>query len=320
MPGARPAEMRGQPMPGPSVGPKGHGPRALAARHTITLPVPCPAGYSKMPAIRRCWPSSSMTCRPVWSDMPPGQRMTRGHLDRLGHVLAFKHVEPQQRAAGVQDRALGDLELAVAYPDRSGLCFRREFTRPHRARDGPRSGPLGCRVPGGSCERHRSDDTNWSAHIRVCLRTFPWGRTIRAPSPSARRMPLIHTGDSTHHHDQVMTPISFSTTSVISAIPEIEPQRSMGRRAVRGRGSIPVLDILPGYGAGLELCYGRRSPPWAGSRRRFLSGDSSMTSTPGGSAKCSRTGRPSLVSKGGAARRGMCCATTRGGGAGAQAA
>jgi hypothetical protein len=60
--------------------------------------------------------------------MPPGQRMAGGHLDRLGHVLALKHVEPQQRPAGVQDRALGDLELAVAYPDRSGLCFRREFT------------------------------------------------------------------------------------------------------------------------------------------------------------------------------------------------
>lgn len=54
--------------------------------------------------------------------------MTGGHLDRLGHVLALKHVEPQQRPAGAQDRALGDLELAVAYPDRSGLCFRREFT------------------------------------------------------------------------------------------------------------------------------------------------------------------------------------------------
>ncbi len=57
-----------------------------------------------------------------------------------------------------------------------------------------------------------------------------------------------------------------------------------------------------------------------GSRRRFLSGGSSMTSTPGGSAKCSRTGRPSLVSKGGVARRGACCARTPGGGAGAQAA
>ena len=54
--------------------------------------------------------------------------MTGGYLDRLGHVLAFKHVEPQQRPAGVQGRALGDLELAVAYPDRSGLCFRRQFT------------------------------------------------------------------------------------------------------------------------------------------------------------------------------------------------
>jgi hypothetical protein len=97
-------------------------------------------------------------------------------------------------------------------------------------------------------------------------------------------MPLIHTGDSTHHHDQVMTPISFSTTSVISAIPEIEPQRSMGRRAVRGRGSIRVLNTLPGYGAGLELCYGRRSPPWAGAARengKFLlrCGDAKISAT-----------------------------------------
>lgn len=54
--------------------------------------------------------------------------MTGGYLDRLGRVLALKHVEPQHRPAGVQDRALGDLEPAVAYPGRSGLCFRREFT------------------------------------------------------------------------------------------------------------------------------------------------------------------------------------------------
>ena len=32
-------------------------------------------------------------------------------------------------------------------------------------------------------------------------------------------MPLIQNGDSTHHHhDQVMTPISFRTTNVTSAI------------------------------------------------------------------------------------------------------
>jgi hypothetical protein len=54
-------------MRGPSVGAKGHGVRALAARQTITLPVTRPAGHSRMPAIRRCWPPSSMTCRPVWS-------------------------------------------------------------------------------------------------------------------------------------------------------------------------------------------------------------------------------------------------------------
>ena len=66
-----------------------------------------------------------------------------------------------------------------------------------------------------------------------------------------------------------------------------------------------------------------RSHPWISPEvpvRGFLSGGSSMTSTPGGSAKYSRTGRPSLVSKGGVARRGACCARTPGGGAGAQAA
>ena len=38
-----------------------------------------------------------------------------------------------------------------------------------------------------------------------------------------------------------------------------------------------------------------------GSRRRSQSGGSSMTSAPGGSARCSRTGRPSLASQGVAA-------------------
>jgi hypothetical protein len=41
-----------------------------------------------------------------------------------------------------------------------------------------------------------------------------------------------------------------------------------------------------------------------GSPRKFRSGDSSMTSTAGGSVKCSRRGRPSVVSKGVAARGG----------------
>jgi hypothetical protein len=35
---------------------------------------------------------------------------------------------------------------------------------------------------------------------------------------SASRAPLIQTGDSTHHHDQLITPVSLSTISAIAPV------------------------------------------------------------------------------------------------------
>jgi hypothetical protein len=36
-------------------------------------------------------------------------------------------------------------------------------------------------------------------------------------------MPLIQIGDTTHHHDQSITPVSLSTINVTSVMPEIGP-------------------------------------------------------------------------------------------------
>ena len=64
--------------------------------------------------------------------------------------------------------------------------------------------------------------------------------------------------------------------------------------APAGSTASPTLRPTPGSRS-------RRPGHIHGSRRRSPSGDSSMTSAPGGSAKCSPTGRPSPVSEGVAA-------------------
>ncbi len=69
-------------------------------------------------------------------------------------------------------------------------------------------------------------------------------------------MPPIHVGDSTHHHDQVMTPVSLSAISVITAIWKAEAGTESLRHRTLGRcRSIRMSGTLPAYGAGGEQCY-----------------------------------------------------------------
>ena len=73
-------------------------------------------------------------------------------------------------------------------------------------------------------------------------------------------MPLIHNGDRTHHHDQVITPVSLSTISVITAIWTAEAGTNSLRHRILGRcRSIRISDTLPAYGAGIEERYGGMS-------------------------------------------------------------
>jgi hypothetical protein len=69
-------------------------------------------------------------------------------------------------------------------------------------------------------------------------------------------MPLIHIGDRTHHHDQVMMPVSLSAMNVISAIQPMSPGILRCRAFRVGSFTRIMLNTLPGYGAGLELRYG----------------------------------------------------------------
>ncbi len=73
-------------------------------------------------------------------------------------------------------------------------------------------------------------------------------------------MPLIHTGDSTHPHDQVMTPVNLSTTNVISAIWETALGTDSLLHCTLGRcGPIGMPDTPPAYGTGVGQCYGGKS-------------------------------------------------------------
>jgi hypothetical protein len=73
-------------------------------------------------------------------------------------------------------------------------------------------------------------------------------------------MPMIHNGDRTHHHDQVITPVSLSTISVITAIWTAAAGTDSLRHRTLGRGrSIRISDTLPAYGAGIEERYGGMS-------------------------------------------------------------
>jgi hypothetical protein len=71
---------------------------------------------------------------------------------------------------------------------------------------------------------------------------------------------MIHNGDRTHHHDQVITPVSLSTISVITAIWTAAAGTDSLRHRTLGRGrSIRISDTLPAYGAGIEERYGGMS-------------------------------------------------------------
>ena len=68
-------------------------------------------------------------------------------------------------------------------------------------------------------------------------------------------MPLIHIGDSTHHHDQVITPVSLSTMGVNATIGDSTSWVVFQHRAAVDCGRFTrMLNTLPGYGAGLAVC------------------------------------------------------------------
>lgn len=73
-------------------------------------------------------------------------------------------------------------------------------------------------------------------------------------------MPLTHIGDSTHHHDQLMTPVSLSTMGVITTIGGSTPWAMFQHRSAVDCGRfIRMLNTLPGYGAGrAAAAHGRR--------------------------------------------------------------
>jgi hypothetical protein len=67
-------------------------------------------------------------------------------------------------------------------------------------------------------------------------------------------MPPIHIGDSTHHHDQAMTPVSLSTISVITASCAAEAGMELGLHCTLGRERvIRKSGILQAYGADVEV-------------------------------------------------------------------
>ena len=50
------------------------------------------------------------------------------------------------------------------------------------------------------------------------------------PIMSSSTGPLSHKGDSTHHHDQEITPVSLSTINANNAVLPAEPGNSTRRR------------------------------------------------------------------------------------------
>lgn len=74
-------------------------------------------------------------------------------------------------------------------------------------------------------------------------------------------MPPIHIGDSTHHHDQVITPVSLSTMSVTTTIGDSTSwARFQHRSAVVCGPFTLMLNTLLGYGVGLAACYSGMCP------------------------------------------------------------
>jgi hypothetical protein len=97
---------------------------------------------------------------------------------------------------------------------------------------------------------------SWSINWRAFLRDRQRSSMSTAETPRTMRMPVIHIGDSTHHHDQSMTPTSLSVinaTSATSTIVEGTNRLRDRRRSIRMPGT------LSAYGAGADGCYQPRA-------------------------------------------------------------
>jgi hypothetical protein len=57
-------------------------------------------------------------------------------------------------------------------------------------------------------------------------------------SSTTKRMPLIHPGDSTYHHDQPITPVSLSTMNVSGTIGYQSMTRFQDRPVICGVGRL----------------------------------------------------------------------------------
>jgi hypothetical protein len=66
-------------------------------------------------------------------------------------------------------------------------------------------------------------------------------------------MPLIQIGDSTHHHDQLMTPVSLSTMGVATTIGDSTFLATFQHRCAVVCGRLTWMrNTLPGYGAAVR--------------------------------------------------------------------
>jgi len=92
-----------------------------------------------------------------------------------------------------------------------------------------------------------------SAHTRACLRTRKREAISSAPTTSttsARSRPLIHNGDSTHHHDQSTTPVSLSAIAVTKTMGNSTPWAAFQTRAAVDCGRLTLMvNTLPAYAA-----------------------------------------------------------------------
>jgi hypothetical protein len=69
-------------------------------------------------------------------------------------------------------------------------------------------------------------------------------------------MPPIHIGNSTHHHDQLMTPVSLSTMGVTTTIGYDTAWATFQHRCAVACGRFTwTRNTLPGYGAGRAVCH-----------------------------------------------------------------
>jgi hypothetical protein len=92
--------------------------------------------------VRDCRVLALVLERANLQDAAADERMSCDEFDRLCHVLALQQVKTQKGALSLQERAFGNLALAVLYPHGDRSCFGREFT----SRD-PRSPAVHRRYP-----------------------------------------------------------------------------------------------------------------------------------------------------------------------------